>query len=193
MASTRILVFAGSLRRDSLNHALAVAAARGAASAEITELRLRDYPLPLYDEEIEEADGLPDNCLKLKDIFRTHHGLIVGCPEYNSAITGVMKNAIDWVSRPRDGEGPLECFEGKVVGLVAASPGGLGGIRGLPTVRRIFGHIRSIVLPEQFSLPNAADAFDDAGGLKSDDHRKAAEKVGRRVAEVAAAVGVATA
>lgn len=190
-SGARVLVFGGSLRRGSYNHRLALAAAEGAraAGASVTELVLRDYPLPVFDEDLEAADGLPPNAIALKDLFKAHHGLIVGVPEYNSAISGALKNAIDWVSRPREGESPLECFDQKVVGLVAASPGALGGIRGLPVTRAIFGHIKAIVLPEQCSVPLAHEAFDDKGNLKDDRQREMAQGVGRRVAEVAAAVG----
>ncbi|MEQ8316808.1 MAG: NAD(P)H-dependent oxidoreductase [Phycisphaerales bacterium] len=197
MADTnpKILVFAGSLRSESLNHKLVVAASKGAekAGAHVTVIRLRDFQMPLYDQEIEDASGLPENCLKLKELFKAHHGFLVGCPEYNSSISGVLKNTVDWVSRPRDGEAPLECFDRKVIGLTAASPGGLGGIRGLPIERMLFGHIKAIVLPDQYALSQAHEAFDDAGNLKDDKQREMAEGVGKAVAEVAAKVGKVTA
>lgn len=197
MADTnpKILVFAGSLRSESLNHKLVVAASKGAekAGAHVTVIRLRDFQMPLYDQEIEDASGLPENCLKLKELFKAHHGFLVGCPEYNSSISGVLKNTVDWVSRPRDGEAPLECFDRKVIGLTAASPGGLGGIRGLPIERMLFGHIKAMVLPDQYALSQAHEAFDDAGNLKDDKQREMAEGVGKAVAEVAAKVGKVTA
>ena len=195
MAQPKILVFAGSLRTDSWNHKLAVAASKGAeaAGAHVTIIRLRDFEMPLYDQEIEDASGLPENCVKLKELFKAHHGMIIGCPEYNSSISGVLKNTVDWISRPRDGEQPLECFDRKVIGLVAASPGGLGGIRGLPIERQLFGHIKAIVMPDQFSLAKAHEAFDDNGHLKDDTQRGMAEGVGKAVAEVAAQVGKVTA
>lgn len=195
MVQPKILVFSGSLRTDSFNHKLAVAASKGAeaAGAIVTIIRLREFQLPLYDQEIEDHQGLPENCLKLKELFKAHHGFLIGCPEYNSSISGVLKNTIDWVSRPREGEQPLECFDRKVIGLVAASPGGLGGIRGLPVERMLLGHIKAIVLPDQFSLAKAHEAFDDQGKLKDDTQRGMAEGVGKAVAEVAGAVGKVTA
>ncbi|NRA57608.1 MAG: NAD(P)H-dependent oxidoreductase [Phycisphaerales bacterium] len=195
MAQPKILVFSGSLRADSFNQRLAVAASKGAeaAGAHVTVIRLKDFALPVFDEDEEAAHGLPENCLKLKALFKAHHGFIIGCPEYNSSITAALKNAVDWVSRPAEGEGPLECFDRKVIGLVAASPGGLGGIRGLPIHRMLFGHIKSIVLPDQCSLAVAHEAFDDAGNLKDEKQRGMAEGVGGAVAEVAAAVGRVTA
>ncbi len=194
-AQPRILVFAGSLRTESFNHKLVVAASKGAekAGAIVTIIRLREFQLPLYDQEIEDHQGLPENCLKLKELFKAHHGFLIGCPEYNSSISGVLKNTIDWVSRPHEGEAPLECFDRKVIGLTAASPGGLGGIRGLPIERMLFGHIKAIVLPDQYALASADKAFDDDGNLKDDKQRAMAEGVGKAVAEVAARVGKVTA
>lgn len=195
MASPKILVFAGSLRTESWNHKLVVAASKGAekAGALVTVIRLREFQLPLYDQEIEDNQGLPENCLKLKELFKAHHGLLIGCPEYNSSITGVLKNTIDWVSRPREGEAPLECFDRKVVGLTAASEGALGGIRGLPTERAILGNIKAIVLPDQFALSKCHEAFDADGNLKDDRQRSMAEGVGKAVAEIAGKVGKVTA
>ncbi|OAB56015.1 NADPH-dependent FMN reductase [Leptolyngbya valderiana BDU 20041] len=194
-AQPRILVFAGSLRTESFNHKLVVAASKGAeqAGAIVTIIRLREFQLPLYDQEIEDHQGLPENCLKLKELFKAHHGFLIGCPEYNSSISGVLKNTIDWVSRPHEGDAPLECFDRKVIGLTAASPGGLGGIRGLPIERMLFGHIKAIVLPDQYALAGADKAFDDDGNLKDDKQRSMAEGVGKAVAEVAARVGKVTA
>ncbi len=195
MTQPKILAFAGSLRADSFNHKLAVAASKGAeaAGAHVTVIRLKDFALPVFDEDEEAANGLPENCLKLKALFKAHHGFIIGCPEYNSSITAVLKNAVDWVSRPAEGEAPLECFDRKVIGLTAASPGGLGGIRGLPIERMLFGHIKAIVLPDQFALSQAHEAFDDQGNLKNDKQREMAEGVGKAVAEVAAQAGKVTA
>lgn len=195
MASPKILVFAGSLRTESWNHKLVVAASKGSekAGAVVTVIRLREFQLPLYDQEIEDHQGLPENCLKLKELFKAHHGLLIGCPEYNSSITGVLKNTIDWVSRPREGEAPLECFDRKVVGLTAASEGALGGIRGLPTERAILGNIKAIVLPDQFALSKCHEAFDADGNLKDDRQRSMAEGVGKAVAEIAGKVGKVTA
>lgn len=195
MSKPKILVFAGSLRTNSWNHKLVVAASKGAeaAGAVVTVIRLREFQLPLYDQEIEDASGLPENCLKLKELFKAHHGILMGCPEYNSSITGVLKNTIDWVSRPRQGEAPLECFDRKVIGLTAASEGALGGIRGLPTERAILGNIKAIVLPDQFALSKCHDAFDEKGNLKDERQRGMAEGVGKAVAEVAAMVGKVTA
>src|SRR5262249_55493848 len=151
VAAPRILAFAGSLRKDSYNKKLvqiAVAAARR-AGAEATCIDLRDYPLPIYDGDLEAASGIPDNAQKLKKLFLEHDGLLLSCPEYNSSITAVLKNTIDWVSRPLPNEANLACFVGKIATLMSASPGALGGLRGLVHVRSILGNINVIVLPEQ--------------------------------------------
>ncbi|HZW09207.1 MAG TPA: NAD(P)H-dependent oxidoreductase [Phycisphaerales bacterium] len=167
MPHPRLIVFAGSTRKESWNRKLASVAASMArdAGADVTHLELADFPLPLMDEDLEAAEGLPANCLKLKDLWKVHDGFIVSCPEYNSSITPLLKNTIDWLSRPREGEKPLECFKGKVAGLLAASEGALGGLRGLVTVRSILGNIGVIVVPDQVALTEANKRFGPDGGL----------------------------
>src|SRR5262245_35742367 len=113
MSMPKILAFAGSTRTESYNKKLVRIAAAGArqAGAEVTLIDLRDLPLPLFDEDLESSEGLPPNARRLKDLFLAHHGLLISAPEYNSSISGVLKNAIDWVSRPVPGEAPLGCFD----------------------------------------------------------------------------------
>src|SRR5215471_4093780 len=137
----RILAFAGSLRRESFNKKLVPIAVKGAreAGAEVTLIDLKDFPLPLFDQDLEAEQGMPQNGAKLKRLFIEHDGLLISSPEYNSSITGVLKNAIDWVSRPAPDEPSLVAFRGKVATLMSASPGALGGLRGLV-------HLRSILL-----------------------------------------------
>ena len=187
MAHPRILAFAGSARRDSFNARVLVTACDAAqrAGATVTRLDLGEYPMPIMDEDSEAAHGLPEHALRLKDLFKAHDGLLIACPEYNSAITPLLKNVIDWVSRPREGEAPLECFDGKVCGLLAASPGSLGGLRGLVSVRAILSSIRVLVLPDQAAVPSAHEVLD--GTTITDDRVRAmVEKVGERVATTAA-------
>lgn len=161
-------MFAGSLRAGSYNKKLARLAAEavGAAGAEATYFDLRDYPLPIYDGDLEAAEGLPENAIRLKDLFHAHQGLLIAAPEYNSSITAVLKNTIDWVSRPREGEAPLGAFTGKVAALMSASPGQLGGLRGLVTVRSILNTLRVLVLPEQLAVMRAHEAFNEDGTLR---------------------------
>jgi NAD(P)H-dependent FMN reductase len=179
MPTPRLIVFAGSVRRESWNRKLARVAASMArdAGAEVTPLELADYPLPIMDEDIESSDGLPANCLKLKDLWKAHDGFIVACPEYNSSITPLLKNTLDWLSRPRAGEKPLECFKGKVAGLLAASDGALGGLRGLVTVRSILGNIGVIVMPEQHALSQVSKRFASDGSLSEPAQADAVRRV----------------
>lgn len=191
MPTARILAFAGSARRDSLNKKLlqvAVAGAR-AVGAEVTVLDLRDLPLPLYDGDLEVAEGLPANARTFKQHLRTHAGLLLACPEYNSSLTPLLKNAIDWASRADAGEAPLACFEGKVAGLVAASPGALGGLRGLAAVRVLLGNIRVLVLPDQVAVAHAHEAFTADGALTDARQDGEVRAVGARLAAVVSRLG----
>lgn len=196
MASVpKILAFAGSTRTDSFNKKLVKAAIRGAeaAGAEVTYLDLRDLKLPLYDGDDEEQNGLPEGALRLKALMKSHDGLLISAPEYNSSISAVLKNAIDWASRPAPDEKPLEAFAGKVAALVSASPGALGGLRGLVTVRSILGNIQVVVLPEQFALSKAHEAFNDDGTMKNPKQQESAEKIGAGLARfIARLKGIAT-
>ncbi|MGB8170194.1 MAG: NAD(P)H-dependent oxidoreductase [Chthoniobacteraceae bacterium] len=174
MSQPKIVAFAGSLRAGSFNKklvALAADAAR-AAGAEVTIVDLRDLALPLFDEDVEAASGLPEGAKKFKALLRASDGFLIASPEYNSSITAPLKNAIDWASRAEtDDEPPLVAYKGKVAALMATSPGALGGLRGLVTLRSILGNIGVHVLPDQVAIPTAHEAFDEAGKLK--DERKA--------------------
>lgn len=166
----KILAFSGSIRSTSLNRKLidvAVAATR-AAGGKVTQIDLADYPLPLYDGDLEDRDGLPDNALRLKALFKDHDALLIASPEYNSSIPPLLKNAIDWVSREWQGESGLVPYRNKVGALLAASPGALGGMRMLPHLRQVLNTLGVMVLPDQFSLAHADKAFDEENGaLKS--------------------------
>lgn len=188
--SAKILAFAGSTREGSFNKMLVKIAVEGAktAGADVTYVDLRDLPMPLYDQDLEAKEGLPENVLKFKDLMKSHQGFLIACPEYNSSITPLLKNAIDWASRPEPGEPPLAltCFQGKVAGIMAASPGGLGGLRGLAHVRSILESIGVIVIPDQKAVSSAYSAFDEAGNLKDGDQRSAIEAIGAKLADVVA-------
>lgn len=168
--STKLLFFAGSARESSHNKRLArlgaaIAEANGIAA---TFADLGDYPLPLYDADLQTRDGIPDNAYKLEALMRVHTGILIACPEYNASVTPLLKNTLDWVSRIRtNGEAPLEVFKTRVFALGSASPGGTGGLRGLFTVRQVLEMgLGALVLPEQFSVPRAHEAFDEHGHLK---------------------------
>jgi chromate reductase len=185
-AKPKILAFAGSLRKGSCNKMLVrlAATAAEAAGAEVTTIDLRDLPLPIYDGDLETAEGLPANARKLKDVMLAHQGLLLACPEYNSSITAALKNAIDWASRPVPNEPPLACFTGKLAAILSASPGALGGLRGLVHVRAILGNIGVIVLPEQMAVAKANDAFDAEGKLKDAKQQASVANVAQRLVQV---------
>jgi NAD(P)H-dependent FMN reductase len=187
----KILAFAGSTREASYNKKLVKIAAEGAkaAGAEVTYVDLRDLPMPLYDEDLEAKEGIPENVRKFKELMKANQGLLIACPEYNSSITPVLKNAIDWASRPEPGEPGLACFTGKVAALMSASPGGLGGLRGLIHVRSILSSINVLVLPAQNAIPSAFQAFDNDGRLKDATQQAAVEQLGSKLTTVVAKLG----
>jgi len=191
----RVAVFAGSIRAASWNVRLAVLAAAAAeeAGADVRRLDLREYAMPLFDEDAEAAEGMPGNARRFRAELIAADGFIVACPEYNSSITPLLKNAIDWASRPQPGDPQLVAFRGKVAGLLAASPGALGGLRGLVTVRSILGNIGVLVLPDQHAVSKAHEAFAADGSLKDAAAQQAVGRVAREVVRVSAALRAAAA
>lgn len=179
MTQLKLLAFAGSTRTDSFNKKLVRVAADCAreAGAEVTLIDLRDFPMPFYDGDLEAAEGLPQNARKLKELMIAHDGFLLSCPEYNSSISAVLKNTLDWISRAQPNEPPMPAYRGKVAALLAASPGNLGGVRGLFAVRQILSVLGTIVLPTQFALARAREAFDEHGALKDAAQRKSVEAV----------------
>lgn len=153
----KILAFAGSTRNDSLNRKVLDHAVRGAreAGAEVTLIDLKDYSLPLYNGDLEESHGLPEAAVRLKGLFKSHHGLLLACPEYNSSITPLLKNTLDWVSRQHGEESGLVPYQGKLAALVSASEGHLGGLRSLRHVREILTALQMLVIPKQMALARA--------------------------------------
>jgi chromate reductase, NAD(P)H dehydrogenase (quinone) len=186
MSAPKILAFAGSSRTGSFNKKLVALGAQAArdAGAEVTLVDLRDLPMPLFDEDLESASGLPENAKKWKALMRDHQAFLISAPEYNSSITPLLKNAIDWASRSEtDDEPALVCFRGKIAALLSASPGALGGLRGLVHVRSILGNIGVIVLPDQLAISAAHEAFDDTGRLKDERKAKQVANIARSLVE----------
>ncbi|MCC6951917.1 MAG: NAD(P)H-dependent oxidoreductase [Phycisphaerales bacterium] len=183
----RVLGISGSLRKGSYNTLLVKSALAGAAGAgaKTTFLDLRELSLPVFDEDLEASGPMPEGVRRLKDELRAHQGLVIASPEYNSSVTAALKNTIDWATRPEPGQPPLSCFNGKVAGLVAASPGGLGGLRGLVHLRAILGNINVIVLPQQVAVPRAHEAFGEGGVLKDPAQRASVEAIGAAVCNTA--------
>lgn len=166
----KIATFAGSSRTDSTNKKLARLAADMASEfhAESTFIDLRDFPLPVYDGDFESEQGYPDNAQKLKAILSQHNGYIISSPEYNSSVTALLKNTIDWLSRGEGGKTDLTPFNGKVAALLSAAPGNLGGLRGLVHIRSILSNLGMLVIPNQLAISQAFSAFDDQGQLKDE-------------------------
>ena len=167
MAATKILVFGGSLRTGSLSAKLAALAAKEIAllDADVTRISLGDYPLPLYDGDLEAQKGVPENAIKLARLFAAQAGIFVATPEYNHSLPPLLKNAIDWISRikPVAGIG----YQGRVFGIGSTSNGFIGGARALLDLRKVLvTAAAAIVVPEQVSISRAQDAFDESGNLK---------------------------
>ena len=185
----RILVFAGSIRASSFNGHLARHAANHAkaAGAQVTLISLADHPLPIYNGNIEAETGVPTEARRLRKLFMAQDGFLIASPEYNSSVSPLLKNTIDWVSRPDEGDPMVVAYRGKVAGLVAASPGALGGLRGLVHLRAILGNIGVYLVPQQHVIGNAAAAFDENGALVREGDSAAIQGVAQAVVRLAAA------
>jgi chromate reductase, NAD(P)H dehydrogenase (quinone) len=186
--AARILVFAGSARAGSLNKKLArvAAAAVRAAGAEATLIDLADYAMPLYDGDLEARDGVPSSARKLKDLLIAHQGLLVVSPENNASVPALLKNTLDWISRKDGSESGLVPYQGKVAALAGASPGALGGLRGLTHLRAILQTLNVLVLSEQFALGRAHEAFNEDGSLREAKQQAALAALARKLVDVCA-------
>ncbi len=165
----KLLFFAGSARKESMNKKLAKLAADMArdAGAQVTHIDLKDFEMPLYDGDVEAQNGIPENAKKLKQLFVEHDGFFIASPEYNSSMPPLLKNTLDWISRPHEeNEASLSAFDGKSAALGAVSPGGLGGLRGLVSLRMMLGNIGVIVVPSQVAVSSGFQAFDEHEHLK---------------------------
>lgn len=152
-----ILAFAGSVRKQSLNIRLldiGVQAVR-AAGAEVTLIDLRDFALPIYDSDLEADVGVPDNAKRLRELMMKHDGMLIASPEYNGSVSGLLKNTLDWCSRPAGDGDALAPYRGKIVGMMAASPSPFGGVRGLIALRSILAKMGAIAVPDDVCLPSA--------------------------------------
>ncbi|GAW87666.1 conserved hypothetical protein [Bathymodiolus platifrons methanotrophic gill symbiont] len=167
----RAYSLAGSARKQSLNKKLARLAATMAenAGADITLIDLNDYELPIYNGDLEVEHGLPENVRKLKQLFIAHDGFFIASPEYNSSFSPLLKNTIDWMSRAHEeNETPLSAYKGKVAALGAISPGALGGLRGLVSLRMLLGNIGVTVVPPQVAIGSGFQAFNPEGELSDE-------------------------
>ena len=183
----RILAFAGSLRRASINKRVLKTAIRGAeaAGAEVTYVDLRDYPMPLYDSDEHDARGFDENALKLQGLLTQHDGLLIASPEYNGSLPAALKNAIDWASRPSDRYDRSKVFRGKVAAIMTASPGSLGGVRSLAHLRGVLTSVGVLVLPQEVAVTFAEGRFADDGEEMADEKMKGSlETLGAALVEM---------
>ncbi len=185
MAKPKILAFAGSIRKGSFNKQLLKVAVESLrqAGAEVSEVDLADYDMPILNQDYEAAHGLPPAAIALQDLLFEHDGLFLACPEYNSSITPLLKNTLDWISRPNGERASTAGFRGKPAALVGASGGALGGLRGLRHVREILGNIGMLVLPGQLALSKAHEAFTPEGELAEPAQQKSLESVTKPLVE----------
>lgn len=185
-AATKLLIFAGSTRTQSFNRRLARAAAHVATGlgAEVTLLELGTLDIPLYNADL-EARGTPTDVIRLKQLMLDHPGWVICSPEYNGSYTALLKNTLDWASSPVKGDPEwsqgLRCFTGKVVGLLSASPGALGGLRSLGNLAPLLRNLQCWVVPQQFALGQAGNAFDADGQLIEEKHRQNVQTVVEQV------------
>jgi chromate reductase, NAD(P)H dehydrogenase (quinone) len=185
--TVKILAFCGSSRRDSVNRKLLEIAASGARNdgAEVTFITLADYPLPIYDAELESTHGVPERARALQEMFARHDALLVASPEHNGGYTALLKNMLDWVSRPTATGSPGQTlFAGKVAAVVSASPGPMGGIRAMLGMRGVLERLGAILIPQGFSLGLAHQAFTEGGGLTDEKADAEVRRVGLGLVDV---------
>jgi chromate reductase len=169
MSALKILVIPGSLRTGSLNAKLAAAASYQFAQmgADVTRISLGDFPLPIYDGDLQTKSGVPKNAINLKRMIGAHHGVLIVTPEYNSSVPPLVKNTIDWVTRVQDAhETRGQVFRQRAFAIAAASEGRLGGTRCLSALRLILSACHATVVPNQLALSFADQAYDDMDRLK---------------------------
>ncbi len=190
MAAPKILVIPGSLRSGSHNVRLAALAAKEIALAEgeVTRISLEDYPLPLFDADLAAPSGLPLSAVQLKRMIAAHHGVFITSPEYSASVTPLLKNAIDWVSRVREGGEPTyAAFKNRVFAIGAAAGSSGGGVRSLMALRQILElGCGALVIPEQVAVPRADEAFDDMDNLRDENLAAALKAAARRLVMLAA-------
>lgn len=186
MTAPRLLFFSGSTRTGSLNRTLAAYAHRTAvAKGHAADLLdLADYPLPVYNADLQNNEGIPENARKLKALIGAYDGVFIASPEYNASIPALLKNVLDWLSRIKDeGEVPLQLFKQRVFAISSASPSMHGGVRGLIALRQVLAvGLSALVLPDQFAVSMANKAFDDAGEPKDEIVQKTVAGIVDRLA-----------
>ena len=189
MTAPRILAFSGSIRDGSINTRLVDAATAELVQqeCEVTRISLADYPLPIYDGDLESQEGIPDNARKLARLFHEHEGLFIACPEYNGSLSPLLKNTIDWISRVSfDDKGELVPYRGKIGAVAAASPGAMGGISMLYHLREILTRLGVLLVAEQVAVGNGFSAFDEMDKLTDERAAQFLEATCKSLAQKAA-------
>jgi NAD(P)H-dependent FMN reductase len=187
MSALKILVIPGSLRSGSLNAKLAAAAVHELVrmDAEVTRISLSDFPLPIYDGDLEAKSGVPNHAVNLKRMIGAHHGVLIVTPEYNSSVPALVKNTIDWVSRVQDAhERRGEVLRGRVFAIASASNGRLGGTRALAALRLILSACQATVIPNQLALSFADQAYDEMDHLKNAADSEALKALARQLIDI---------
>jgi chromate reductase len=181
--SAKILAVSGSARSDSFNRQLLAVMARiiQSTGVEVATVELREFPLPIYDGDLESRDGIPQNALTLRNLLLGSDGLLIACPEYNGSVPALLKNTIDWCSRPVAGQDGLAPFRGVYASIVAASIGPFGGVRAIGHLRSILSKMGALVLADELAVPAAGTAFSD-GDLANSGHRTMAQQIGSTLA-----------
>jgi NAD(P)H-dependent FMN reductase len=189
-----LVAFSGSARRESFNRKLVEIAADGAreAGGTVRIVNLSDFDLPLYDADREELEGMPPGAVALKAMCVEADGYLISAPEYNGSLPAVLKNAIDWLSRPGPAPGETAtthtAFRGKVAGIMSISPGAWGGVRGLAHLRQILSGLNVLVTAEQLAVPGAATAFDGQDRLTTEAFQYSTKTIGARTVQLARAL-----
>jgi len=187
MTALKILVIPGSLRTGSLNAKLAAVAAHRLAQdgAQVTRLSLADFPLPIYDGDLQTRSGVPKSAVDLKRMIGSHHGVLIVTPEYNASVPPLLKNAIDWVSRVQEThEARGQVFRGRAFAIAGASRSRLGGARAIAALRSILTACQALVIPNQLALAHAEEAYDDMERLKQPADIEALGAMSRQLIDV---------
>lgn len=185
-----ILAFAGSTRRQSFNQAIVNVAAQGAreAGAEVTVINLADYAMPLFNEDEEAEHGIPERAQAFKELLIRHDGFLIASPEYNSSYPALLKNALDWASRKGETEQVMQAYRGKVAGIMAASSGGLGGLRVLVSLRMLLENMGVLVHPNQKAIAKVHSLIGEDGQINDEKTLMQLKKLGADTAQLCAQV-----
>lgn len=182
---TKVLVFAGSQRKASLNKMLAAAGAKAleAQNIKATIIDLADYPAPVFNGDDEDQNGLPETMVKLKDMFASHDAVMIATPEFNGSYHPILSNILNWTSRANGDDANCMAFAGKPAAIMAASPGPLGGVRVIPRLRDFLAELGFVAVPGFVTVPNAYEAFDDNGSLSNEETMNSISGLANRLAQ----------